>query len=497
MYRSLFSKYLTAFLLIIVSAFAILIAAIGAMMSDYSKEVNGEVISRSLSGMKSYIEVEYSELDSEDFNRFVFYKSDKIKELFMSMTGSSDDTFMFVTDTDGTVLLSGGYADVDISDGSVSPAVLNDIAATEQLRLREGDLEGILPADYVVYASALKDDSETDLGAVFVCIHSSVINAFGNAMIKMIIMECLWVLLAALMVVYFISERITRPLKSISIAAKSFASGQFDVRVPVVGHNEIADLATAFNNMAATLATNEETRRAFLANVSHDLRTPMTTIAGFIDGILDGAIPAEKHEYYLGIIASEVRRLSRLVTTLLDITRIQAGERKFNMERFDICEMAKLILISFEQRIDEKKLEISFECDSDKLYVLADRDAIYQVFYNICDNAVKFSNEGGAYKISLISKSGKVYVSVYNEGQGISEDEIAQVFDRFYKSDKSRGLDKTGTGLGLYITKTIIDAHGEQIWVRSVYGKFCEFIFTLQHTYEPKDAKELKDAKNS
>ena len=265
-----------------------------------------------------------------------------------------------------------------------------------------------------------------------------------------------------------------------SRAAKQYAAGKFDVRVPVRGSDEIAELAMAFNNMANSLATVEDQRRSFLANVSHDLRTPMTTIAGFIDGILDGAIPPEKQPYYLELIAGEVRRLSRLVASLLDISRIQAGDRKFTMTAFDICEMARQILISFEQRIDEKQLNIEFECDRDNMTVYADRDAIHQVLYNICDNAVKFTNPGGLYRINITAHDKKTYVSVFNEGQGIPEAELPYVFDRFYKSDKSRGLDKTGVGLGLYITKTIMDAHNEEIWVKSVWGEYCEFVFTLQ-----------------
>lgn len=264
-----------------------------------------------------------------------------------------------------------------------------------------------------------------------------------------------------------------------SRAAKSFALGQFDVRVPVIGHDEVAELAVAFNNMAASLERLEETRRTFLANVSHDLRTPMTSIGGFIDGILDGTIPPEKHTEYLTRCSNEVKRLSRLVSTLLDITRIQAGERKFSKTSFDICEMAREIITSFEKRIEAKNLDVEFECENDKMLAFADRDAIYQVIYNICDNAVKFSREGGKYRIRITSKDKKINVSVYNEGQGIPEEDLAIVFDRFYKSDKSRGLDKSGVGLGLYIAKTIIDAHGEEIKVRSVWGQYCEFIFTL------------------
>ena len=263
-------------------------------------------------------------------------------------------------------------------------------------------------------------------------------------------------------------------------AAKSFAAGKFDVRVPVTGHDEISELAVAFNNMASSLADLENMRSTFLSNVSHDLRTPMTTISGFIDALLDGTIPPEKHEYYLRMIGDEVRRLSRLVAALLDVSRIQAGDRKFTMKAFDICEMARVILLSFEQKIDRKKLDVEFETDNENMYVWADRDAIYQILYNICDNAVKFSRDGGKYRIRIIEREKKVFVSVYNEGEGIKAEDVPHVFERFYKGDKSRGLDKTGTGLGLYIAKSIIDAHNEEIWVKSKYGEYCEFVFTLK-----------------
>ena len=217
----------------------------------------------------------------------------------------------------------------------------------------------------------------------------------------------------------------------------------------------------------------------------------MTTISGFIDGILDGAIPKEKHEYYLGVIASEVRRLSRLVSALLDITKIQAGERKFTMENLDICEMCRQVLISSEQRIEAKKLDVEFECDRDNMYAVGDKDAIHQIVYNLMDNAIKFSYEDGKYRISIKEDGQKIVTSVYNEGVGIPESDIPYVFDRFYKSDKSRGLDKTGVGLGLYIARTIIDAHGENIFVESEKGKWCRFTFTLPKGTCPKQSNLL------
>ena len=211
----------------------------------------------------------------------------------------------------------------------------------------------------------------------------------------------------------------------------------------------------------------------------------MTTIAGFIDGIRDGVIPREEHAHYLEIISVEVRRLSRLVTSLLDLSRIQAGDRKFTMRPFDICEMGRFILISFENQIDERGLEVEFLCEEERMIVSADHDAIYQVFYNLCHNAIKFSYPGGTLRISIAFESSRtIRVSVYNDGEGIPEEDLPYVFDRFYKSDKSRGLDKNGAGLGLFISKTIISSHGEHIGVTGEAGKNCEFFFTLPRAVE-------------
>ena len=262
--------------------------------------------------------------------------------------------------------------------------------------------------------------------------------------------------------------------------ASEFAAGNYDVRVPVRGKDEIAALAVAFNDMADSIARLELMRNTFVANVSHDLRTPMTTISGFIDNILSGAIPPERHQHYLEVIRTEVGRLARLVASLLDISRIQAGDRKFEFVSFDICEMARRILFSFEAKINQKRLEVEFECEQDKMLANADHDAIYQILYNLCDNAVKFSREEGRLRIAITSTRDKhIQVSVYNDGEGIAAEDIPFVFERFYKGDKSRGLDKSGVGLGLFISKTIMDAHHEKIWVEREQGKYCEFCFTL------------------
>ena len=280
---------------------------------------------------------------------------------------------------------------------------------------------------------------------------------------------------------YFITNRITTPVKQISKAVRSYAKGNFDVRIPIKSEDEIGELARAFNNMASDLSKLEKTKNTFFSSVSHDLKTPMTSIQGFIEGILDGTIPEEKQSYYLGIVLEEVKRLTRLVNSLLDITRMQSGSVKLSPEKFDVCEMARLILISFEEKIDELKLDVEFNCDDDPSNVFADKDAIHQVLYNIISNALKFTPEGGKLKIDITKEKAneKYIVSVYNSGIGIKEEELPFVFDSFYKADSSRGLDKTGTGLGMFIAKSKIEAHGEKIGVESEYEKYCRFHFTL------------------
>ena len=420
------------------------------------------------------------------FVNYVFFNTKEISHTVDLMGANPDKILVLITDDRGNILLSGGFEGSKefLSEVSKNKSKLPDsLVASLKEKNNDNfvsDLEGLLDEDYVVYARAVRGKSNEMVGTVVTCSARSGVNELLQSTVKAILVSTLWLLLGALVAVYIISERLVSPLRAMSRAAKEFAAGRFDVRVPTHGKDEVSELAKAFNNMASSLETNEETRRLFLANVSHDLRTPMTTISGFIDGILDGAIPEDKRDYYLEIVAGEIKRLSRLVSALLDITRIQVGERKFNKTNFDICELCRQVMISSVQRIEEKELDVRFDFDSDNMFVFADEDAIHQVIYNLVDNAVKFSYNGGVFEIKVKDAQQKIKVSVYNEGQGINEEDINYIFDRFYKGDKSRGLDKSGTGLGLYISRTIIEAHGETITVESEHGSWCKFTFTLE-----------------
>ncbi len=486
MFKSVFTRYFTIFMVIILVSFTILGLIYSSSSATYSQNIKKDSMRAARDSLVSYISSEYRMSDTSDFGRYIYFSKSDISPIVTYMINAANqDIFVIVVNDDGKVLMPVSAPD-SLNEGDVmkDPALYNVRSTDDYYAFT--DLDGLLPSKMLVYGGSVRDKNENPVGTVLVCSASSSVPGLAGNAVKTTVIAILWVTAAALITVFFVTDKIVSPLKKMSEAARAFSQGKFDVRVPVTGNDEVAELAEAFNSMASSLEKNEDLRKTFLANVSHDLRTPMTTIAGFIDNILSGAIPPEKQNYYLEIVSSEVKRLARLVNSLLDISRIQAGDRKFVMAPFDICEMSRQIIISLEQRLEKKNLDVRFEPEHDNMYVNADRDAIYQVLYNLCDNAVKFAREGGVYKISHIERSGKIYTAVYNEGQGIAKEELPMVFDRFYKSDKSRGLDRTGVGLGLYIVKTIIDSHGEEIWVNSTYGEYCEFVFTLPQTDPPK-----------
>lgn len=273
--------------------------------------------------------------------------------------------------------------------------------------------------------------------------------------------------------------RLTKPLRLMSDAARAMAKGDFSRRIPVTSDDEIGQLAVSFNQMTNSLARLEEVRKSFIANVSHELKTPMTTIGGFIDGIIDGTIPSDKQEYYLGIVHDEIKRLSRMVESMLSISRLEANEAEIKREAFDFKELLLGVVISQEQRIDQKKIEILGLDMLPDVTLNADKDLIYRVVYNLVDNAIKFTNEEGKITFNIKCDSKNLTFRIENTGRGIPKNELPYVFERFYKVDKSRSTNKESTGLGLYIVKTIIKNHGGVILVSSVEDKFTAFEFTL------------------
>lgn len=475
--KGIFPRYIAAFSLIILISFLILASIVSVSISEYASDARKNDIHLTGEITSTLIESECMLLPGTSLSTAANEKRTAILSIFHSVAEHAEKTGFLLVSSDGTVLMNYG-----IHDTVAKTLPLSYLEKVEDVGnyIETGTLGGALKQAHIVCASPINDRSGNRIGALFSCSSTTEADALVSVLNQSIFLSNLWIMLAVMIVVYFITERFLTPIREMTHAAKSFAQGNYDARVTVTGHDEISEFALTFNQMAESLAQSENLRSTFLANVSHDLRTPMTTIAGFIDGILSGAIPPEKHNYYLGVVSDEIHRLSRLVSQLLDISRMETGVQKFTPTDFDICEIARLTLISFEGKIDAKHLDVELLCDDDVMNVHADRDAVHQIVYNLVENAVKFSREGGVLRISIRSVDRAHYeVEVYNEGQGISKEDLPYIFDRFYKTDKSRGLDKVGVGLGLYIVKTMLSANGESIRAESEEGKYCSFIFTL------------------
>ncbi|MCL2057458.1 MAG: cell wall metabolism sensor histidine kinase WalK [Oscillospiraceae bacterium] len=299
------------------------------------------------------------------------------------------------------------------------------------------------------------------------------------SMLRMVLQAGLVATLISIIIGFFFSRRFTRPLRTINEAARAIANGDFSERINIQSRDEIGALARTFNYMAGELENIETTRRDFIANVSHELRTPITSIKGFVEGIIDGTIPQDRQARYLAIVKDETERLNRLVNNLLDMARIESGEFRLNFVRFDAVEMVRRCIIGLANQIDAKRLSIAANFDREQMYAEGDVDSVERVVYNLLHNAIKFSYADGEIRVRIREDRETLYVSISDDGIGIEEYELTKIWERFYKTDKSRGQDRTGTGLGLSIIRSIIHEHKQKINVYSRLGEGTTFEFTL------------------
>ncbi len=268
--------------------------------------------------------------------------------------------------------------------------------------------------------------------------------------------------------VFVMTNKIAKPIRNLETATNLYSSGDFSYKVPEINSNdELAHLITRFNAMATSLSQIENSRRSFVANVSHEFKTPMTTIGGFINGILDGTIPPEKQDYYLKIVSAEIDRLSRMVNMMLNISKIETGNVSLNIESFDLSQKLVTTFLGFEQLISRKNIEIVGMEDLKQAPVHGDSAMLDQVIYNLVDNAVKFTNESGKIIINTATDKDSSYLAITNTGKGIPQKDLEKIFDRFYKVDQSRSTDTKSTGLGLYLIKSILNLHNGTITVES------------------------------
>lgn len=315
------------------------------------------------------------------------------------------------------------------------------------------------------------------LGAVFIHTSAQVIEAEYKSVLVQVILGTLLVAIVAMLAWLLYTRRITRPLTEITGAAKAMSEGNFAVRCDENGEDEIRQLAGAFNLMADRLDKEEQSRREFVANVSHELRSPVTSIHGFVTGILDGTIPPSEERKYLTIVSDETNRLKRLIADLLQLSRMESGAESLRKSDFDVNECIRLALIRRMNDIEQKHLEPALEFESEPMMVLADKDRIEQVIGNLIDNALKFVADKGHLTIHTALVHDKVSVVVQNDGAPILPEDREHIFERFYKADKAHTAGK-GTGLGLSICKRIMDLHGQSIRLIDA-PKGVAFEFTL------------------
>ncbi|WP_341478833.1 HAMP domain-containing sensor histidine kinase [Clostridium thermarum] len=402
---------------------------------------------------------------------------DRIKE-DMALLASNVDADIFLINKTGFVLI--------VSDDKYSYLEFKNFMEKELTELRQGKTiettgkyQNLFNEEMYIYMIPIFENDEF-LGAIatFTPI-AQIYEPIKRENVFMWSIALGMIGVAAVCIYALTKKMIIHPLAEINRAAQKISKGEVERRVQFKSNDEIGDLAESFNTMADSLEKVEKNRRDFISNVSHELRTPITSIKGFIGGILDGVIPKDKENYYLTITYEEIQRLTRLVNDLLDLSVLDSGKFKLNISELDINEIIRLCVIKSEAKIDSKQLNVDVTLQDEHLYVLGDRDRVIQVVTNLLDNAVKYVNDGGNIKIVTRTKSDKVLVSLYNDGPKISEEDIRHIWERFYKSDKSR-TSKVSTGLGLPIVRNILTQLGEDIWVENGEKEGVTFYFTLK-----------------
>jgi signal transduction histidine kinase len=406
-------------------------------------------------------------------------RQDQVFQQLAATAAMISDMDILVCDEEGHVLLSTDETmegqSITIPEGVMS-AVLEQGTWAGRSRLDQL----YESKRFVGGVSVVSPTTGKVLGSVFTVSSGDTVDALWRTFAGLLVMTALVVLMISFVATSVTTMRQIKPIREMAQATRCYAEGDFDIRMNDYGRDdEIGELAASFNNMAERLQQTERQRREFIANISHELKTPMTTIAGYTDGILDGTIPPENEKQYLQIIANESRRLSRLVRRMLDVSQLQAMDPLRNGNHFDVCESMRRVLISMEKKINDRHLDVEADIPDEPILVLGDNDMITQVLYNLLENAAKFAREGSTLYLGVAMMDGKARVTVRNVGDTIPAEELPLLFERFHKSDKSRSEDKDGYGLGLYIVKTILQQHKEDISVTSENG-VTTFTFSLR-----------------
>ena len=470
----LFNKYFFTTASIILMTFLIMVLILSFVLNNYIARSKETTLQNACDKVCEYVDLELAE--NEKVSQQEFYT-------VLNSIASVSQVDVFVANKRGKVIACGcaeWQKNGNCSHSSVLiPKDEVELYLNQSDKSRLGTLNMYENPHYIT-ASPLTQGEGGRYGTVFATAPVAFVTNLLSTITKLFITCAIIPLIFMFLVLYAMTYRMTKPLKLMAEASRAMAKGDFSKRIPVMSDDEIGELSVAFNQMTNSLSQLEGMRKSFVANVSHELKTPMTTISGFIDGVLDGTIEPEKQSYYLGIVSGEVKRLSRLVESMLSMSKLESGEFNLKPEIFDLSELLRSVVLSQEQRIEKGQIDIKGLDTLTDISVNGDRDLIHQAIYNLVDNAIKFNRQGGEIAFALYKEANNSVLTISNTGAGIPKKDLPYVFERFYKVDKSRSAEKNSTGIGLYIVKTVITAHKGTISVASKENEYTTFKITLR-----------------
>ncbi|MDO5014656.1 MAG: HAMP domain-containing sensor histidine kinase [Clostridia bacterium] len=473
---SLFSRYFfISFLTVFVSC-VILIVLFVSFFANYWANQTITILERNLGTLS--VKSEQMNLRSDSSHNTEKQKAD-FKD-YMNVISDATSAEFFFCDNDGNIILqsdrhkfSRSHIDIDKRTyQKISEDTYYAVSMPGKSKL--GEDKNLIRSIVVIKQRSENDGYIVGVRSIYRGLSDTIVS-----FLKILLLAETITFLLSIIIVYSMTYNLTMPILQMTKLTQQYARGDFSQRLEVKGSNEISILSENFNEMASSLSNMESSMSSFVANISHELKTPMTSISGYIDGILDGTIPEKDRNKYLNKVSREVKRLAKLSVAMLQLSKIQSGEGEPIFTRMDLSKTTVQILFSFEDLINQKNIDV---IGLDKLnpeFVEADERFIYQVIYNLVDNAVKFTNVGGYIETKIYSQNDNVYFILKNSGDGIDGYELTRIFERFYKVDKSRSKDIRSSGLGLNLVKTIIEMHNGKIHAASKLGEYTQFKFFL------------------
>ncbi|MGL4731759.1 MAG: sensor histidine kinase [Clostridium sp.] len=467
--KNLFSKMVLIYTVIIFLSLSLIATVLSVWFSDYYIETKQQQVLEHTKIIEelslSYVE---GNLNYEDLNSY------------LKFIGKYFNENVCLIDRHGYVFVSTAEKDKDLVGKQIfsdTDVILNDFGEKNVLKKVEKNNQLFSKGDYVLMQD-IKNENDEVSAFIMIDISMDYLKSSLSHIYKIIWLSTGTVMVLSIIIIYFFTDKIViRPLQDMSSVARKIANGDVERRVEINSNDEIGQFAKAFNSMADSLEEVDRNRREFISNVSHDIRSPITSINGFIRGILDGVVPKDKETQYLTIAYEETQRLTRLVNDLLDMSAIEEGRIKLALRKIDINEVIRRSILRNEGKIKEKGISVDVFFESDELLVYADQDRIFQVILNLLDNAIKHSEDGTHIVMSCKTKSGKAYISIENSGTHIDDENLKNIWERFYKGDKSR-TNRVSSGLGLSIVKKIINMLDEEVWVENTENG-VQFTFTL------------------